>query len=447
MVSPARRAALDALRLIHTGDRDLASVMEEARHRLQDSRDRALAAELVFGTLRWRGALDFAVAWIGHRDVSEFDAIVLDVLRIGAYQILYLTRVPAAAAVNDAVELCRLAGARPAAGAVNAILRSLARRRGSIPWPAETDGLAFFSATLSHPGWLAARWQQRLGVTRAAAWARFNNEPPAPVVRAHAWRESREDLAGHLASLGVTTEPTRFAPDGLVVTGGGPVSAAMGLGTRFSIQDESSQLVAAFVGARPGQRILDACAAPGGKTGALACATGGQGLIVAGDLRPRRVRLLQRLVSAAGVPGVAFVRADAERAVPFGAIFDAVLVDAPCSGLGTIRRDPDIRWRRQEADLPAFAARQIRMLVEASASVHPSGRLVYATCSSEPDENEHVVQAFLDASPGWSREPPARRVPALPAGVLACVDADGCLRTSPDRHGLEPFFAACLRRF
>lgn len=420
--------------------------MERARERLADPRDRALAAEIVFGTLRWRGALDFAIAWIGHRNVSEFDAVVLDVLRIGAYQILHLSRVPVAAAVNDAVELCRLGGARPAAGAVNAILRSLARRRDSVPWPAEADGSAFLSATLSHPAWLADRWQQRLGPARAAVWARFNNEAPSPVVRAHAWRGSRDDLATHLASLGVATEPTRFAPDGLIVTGGGPMTASMGLGARFTIQDESSQLVAAFAGALPGQRILDVCAAPGGKTGAMAGSMRGDGLIVAADLRPRRVRLLQRLLGAAGAPGVACVRADAERAMPFGAVFDVVLVDAPCSGLGTIRRDPDIRWRRQESELPVFAARQQRMLVQAAAAVRASGRLVYATCSSEPEENEHVVQAFLDASPGWAIELPARRAPALPDGVMACVDTDGCLRTSPDRHGLEPFFAACLRR-
>lgn len=447
MISPARRVALDVLRVVHAGGKDLASALEGTRQRLRDPRDRALASEIVYGTLRWRAALDHAISWAGQRSVAEFDADVLDVLRVGAYQILHLTRVPASAVVNDAVELCRAAGAPRAAGAVNAILRTVARRRGDVPWPPETDEAAYLGTTLSHPQWLADRWRQRMGFARAAAWARFDNESPRPVVRAHRWIENRESLAAGLATHGVTTAPTRFAPEGLTITGGGPLTAEMGLGTRFTIQDESSQLVAAFVHAEPGERILDACAAPGGKTGAIAGATGGRGLVVASDLRPRRVRLMQRLLRDAGAPGVHLLRADAERALPFGAALDAVVVDAPCSGLGTIRRDPDIRWRRQESDLQAFAEHQFRILRCAAAAVRPGGRLVYATCSSEPDENEHVVAAFLEATPGWVLEPAEARRPALAAGVLACAGADGCLRPSPDEHGLEPFFAACLRRF
>jgi 16S rRNA (cytosine967-C5)-methyltransferase len=445
MVSPARRAALDVLRAVHAGQRDLASALDHARTGLPDPRDRALASEIVHGVLRWRAALDHAIAWAGRRDVGAFDDVVLDVLRIGAYQLLHLTRVPASAAVDEAVESCRAAGSPRAAGAVNAILRAISRGRSRIPFPTEKEPAAYLSVTLSHPRWLAERWLDRLGADRAIAWARFDNAQPPVVLRAFSWRERREDLAVWLATQGIETEPARYAPDALVVTRGGPITTDVGLGRRFAVQDESSQLVAAFVGARPGERVLDACAAPGGKTTALAGALAGLGLLVAADLRPRRVRLLQRTLAAAEAARVPVVRMDAARAMPFGPAFDAVLLDAPCSGLGTIRRDPDVRWRREASDLAAFADSQARMLGEAARVVRPGGRLVYATCSSEPEENEDVVSRFLAARPGWRLATAAERAGELPARMRPCVTPEGWLRTAPDLHGLEPFFAACLR--
>jgi 16S rRNA (cytosine967-C5)-methyltransferase len=445
MVSPARRAAFLALQGIRTRGLELTSALEPARAALSDPRDRALASELTHGVQRWRAQLDHLIAWAGNRPIDAFDAQVVDVLRLGVYQILHLTRVPASAAVHDAVDQCREVGAPRAAGAVNAILRSISRQRKALPLPADTDPLAFLSVTLSHPDWLAARWLSRLGFERAHAWAHFNNIPAPVVLRAHTWVESRESLAAWLAGQGIETEPTSYAADGLIVRSGNVVADVEGAGRRFSMQDESAQLVATFVGVSPGERVLDTCAAPGGKTTAMAAGCGPAGLVVAGDLRPRRVRLLRRTIDFSGAPGVAIVRADAASPLPYATIFDAVLVDAPCSGLGTIRRDPDVRWRRLEADLTGLADVQVRMLLAASAVVRPGGRLVYATCSSEPEENEMVVARFLDGASGWRHEPAVERTPALPAGVLACLDDQGDLRTAPDRHNLEPFYAACLR--
>jgi 16S rRNA (cytosine967-C5)-methyltransferase len=370
---------------------------------------------------------------------------VLDILRLGVYQIQHLTRVPVSAAVHDAVDQCRDVGAPRAAGAVNAILRAVSRRRTALPLPTEADPLAYLSVTLSHPAWLAQRWLDRMGLDRAMAWARFNNSPAPVVLRAHTWVETRDTLATWLAGQGIDTKPTSNAPDGLIVQKGNIVSDTDGAGRRFSIQDESSQLVAAFVGVVPGEHVLDTCAAPGGKATAMAAGCGASGMVVAGDLRPRRVRLLRRTIDTTGAPGVRVVRADAASALPYARVFDAVLVDAPCSGLGTIRRDPDVRWRREETDLAALADVQFRMLLAASAVVRPEGRLVYATCSTEPEENERVVDRFLEAAEGWRHEPATTRSPALAPGVLANLDEHGDLRTAPDRQQLEPFFAACLR--
>jgi 16S rRNA (cytosine967-C5)-methyltransferase len=342
------------------------------------------------------------------------------------------------------VELARRVGAIRAAGAVNGILRTISRQQHALPWPTDVDPVPFLSVTCSHPTWLAARWLSRLGLDRASAWTRFNNAPGPVVVRAHTWIETRESLAAWLATAGVETEATRFAPDGLVVTSGNPITDTSAAGVRFTVQDESAQLVAAFVGAATGERIFDACAAPGGKTTALAAAVGENGRVVACDFRPRRVRLLARLLRATGVPGVDLVQADAARPLPLRRVFDAVLVDAPCSGLGAIRRDPDIRWRRQEADLAAFADTQGRILQESAQLVRPGGRLVYATCSSEPEENEDVVHRFLDTNPAWRTDGPATAVRRVSPGVIACLDTDGYLRTTPDIHQLDPFFAACL---
>ena len=235
------------------------------------------------------------------------------------------------------------------------------------------------------------------------------------------------------------TRPTLIAPDGLVVEDGNPLLTPLAGTGAFVVQDEASQLVALMTGVRPGDRVLDACASPGGKTTAMAAAMGDKGFILATDVRPRRVRLLAETVNRSGASSIRVVQADASR-LPVSSGFDCVLVDAPCSGLGTIRRDPDIKWRRRESDLASNATLQVNLLDRVSTSVRPGGRLVYATCSSEPEENEQVVDAFLAAHPEFSRGP----APDLPERVRPLIDATGALKTLPPRDGLEAFFAATL---
>ena len=447
--APARRAAYAALRAVTSNRADLPDALVRTRARLGDPRDQALAADIAAGTLRWMGAIDAVVEAFGRRPVSRFDPEVLDILRLSIYQLEHHDRVPARAVVDDAVELARAAKKTSAAGLVNAVLRRVDRERDRLPRPRRPDAddtegaLDYLSVTLSHPRWLAARWLARVGLERAETWARFNNAPAPLTLRANRRIITRDELAQRLAACGVTTTPTAFAPDGLLVVGGQPFGTPPDDEGAFVVQDEASQLVAAVANAGAGDRVLDACASPGGKTVALASAAGSNGFVVAGDVRPRRIEILARTLARCGATSVRIVRLDAA-ALPFGAVFDLVLLDAPCSGLGTIRRDPEVRWRRTEADLPVLAATQRHMLERASRAVKPGGRLVFATCSSEPEEGEDLVSAFLRIHPAFTVEDP-RSGPGPLAAFAGLFTSEGFLRTWPHAHGLESFFAAALR--
>lgn len=446
MISPARLAAYDVLREVTSGRADLPHALARARTALPDERDRALAGEIAAGALRWQAACDRIVAELSGRAPDRLDAEVLDILRLTIFQLLHLTRVPASAAVNDAVSLTRRAGKKSAAPFVNAILRRVSRQRDALPLPPRpvppfhrAAALDYLGTTLSHPRWLMARWLDRYGFDAAEAWALFDNTPPRLTLRANRLKTTPETLAGVLADHGVTVVPGRYAPDALLVTAGNPLLTPLADSGVFVVQDEASQLVALMVEAHPGARLLDACAAPGGKTTALAAVMEDRGLVVAADIRARRVDLLARTVRASAAGCIRVVQADAAAPLPFRAEFDRVLLDAPCSGLGTLRRDPDLRWRRREADLAPLAAAQTQMLREALRVLRPGGQLVYATCSSEPEENENVVRTVIGEGLAAPRRPHQ-----LPAAVEALLDADGRLRTYPFRDGLDAFFAAIL---
>ena len=451
-MTPARTAAYRVLRAVLGGD-DLPNALARVRDTLGDDRDRALVTEITTGTLRWLGAIDRVIEQVAARPTDRLDDEVLTVLRLGAYQLLYLERVPAAAAVHESVDLVRRMGKTSAAGLVNAVLRGIASTVHSPPLPPEPGAsdtravhLAYLSVACSHPRWLVERWLDRRGFARTLEWVRFNNSPPALTLRANRLRTTPVALAQHLGEHDVRTEPTRFALDGLTVLAGNPLRTPLWAQGLFQVQDEASQLVAELTAARPGERVLDACAAPGGKTTAIAAAMRQVGSLIAGDLRPARLRLLRRTLDRMGATQVRVVRLDLGRPPPFQPVFDCVLVDAPCSGLGIVRRDPEIRWRRQPVDLARFARGQLTMLSHASRVVQPCGRLVYATCSSEPEENEEVVDAFLGDHPDFEPVHPDQVRPLLSQRLRDTIDDHGRLSTTPDTHGLEAFFAAILRR-
>jgi 16S rRNA (cytosine967-C5)-methyltransferase len=241
-------------------------------------------------------------------------------------------------------------------------------------------------------------------------------------------------------------EPARYAPDGLIVTGGNPLRTPLAGTGQFFFQDEASQLVALLGVPEPGMKVLDTCASPGGKTTAMAAMSGDRAEIVAIDVRDARVQLLRETVSASGARNIRVLQADLEAGLPFAAEFDVVFVDAPCSGLGTVRRDPDIRWRRVEADLTQFARAQLNMIHHAADAVRPGGRLIYSTCSSEREENEVVVATFLAANANFAQIDLRADKPAYFDALDPVIDEAGALRTLPHKHGLEAFYGAVLRR-
>jgi 16S rRNA (cytosine967-C5)-methyltransferase len=450
MIAPARIAAYGVLMAVSGGKADLPTAIARAREDLSDERDRAMVADIATGVQRWRARLDHLLAIFSKRPLERLDPEIVEILRLGAYQLLYHSRVPASAVVDDAVNLAGRAGKRSAAGFVNAVLRTVSRRRSSLPLPSRpldptdrTAALDYFAVSLSHPHWLAARWYDRVGFDAAESWMVFNNTPARLTLRANRLRLDRDQLADRLAGEHIVVRPGLFAPEALIVEEGQPLGGQAIHEGLCVVQDEASQLVSLLAGPDPGERVLDTCASPGGKTTALAAAMRDRGLLVACDVRARRMDLLQRAVAASGATHVRLVQANLNEVLPFTRSFDCVLVDAPCSGLGTLRRDPDIRWRRTEADLPALAATQIAMLGHAAETVRTGGRLVYATCSSEPEENEAVAALFLATHADFSPVDARSVAPSVPAAV---VDSQGHLRTLPFAHGLEAFFGAVFER-
>jgi len=408
--------------------------------------DRAFATDLVYGTLRWRGRLDFLLAQVLDRELDKLEPLVANALRLGAYQIvLSQGRTPPEVAVDEAVRCVRAAGAERATGLVNAVLRRLAAEHARIALPdAERDPLGHLTHALSLPAWLAARWLEVYGAGEAVALAHASNGIPPLVVRANRLRADRDGLLWELRGRFPGAEACRFARDGIRLgRRGNPALDPAFLDGRFTVQDEASQLVAALVDPRPGDRVLDVCAAPGGKATALAERLGGDGLVVALDRHARRLDLVSRQARRLGLENLRCAVRDASRPLSDLAAergFDRVLVDAPCSGLGTLRRNPDARWRIGPTEPARLAETQLAILRQAAAVLVPGGVLVYSTCTLLPEENEATVKAFLAEAPRFRQLGPDE----APDEVRPLVGADGCFRTFPHRHDADGFFAARL---
>jgi 16S rRNA (cytosine967-C5)-methyltransferase len=425
VATTARRIALEVLLDADGPGGTLADRLAAGDAESLDTRDRAFLHELVLGTLRRRGALDAALAPLLTTSLDRLDPPVRAALRLGAHQILNL-RVPDRAAVSESVESVRERAPR-ATGLVNAVLRRLVREGAPPERDPRADPMGWLTSAGSLPAWLAERWVARIGADVAVARARaFLADPPA-VYRLNPRRPEAAERAAVL-------EPAPLVvPGAWRARAGRPADlAAEGL---IHLQDEGSQLVA-HLAARPG-RFLDACAAPGGKAMLVGDRLGADVRVVAAERSLTRLRTLEALRLRWGASNVHAIGSDALRP-PFATTFDAVLLDAPCSGLGTIGRHPDIRWRVGPADLERQAKRQRALLASVAALVGRGGRLVYATCSSEPEENEDVVVSFMAEHPEFHVAP----LPDWAAGF-----ADGPFaRTRPEDRGGDAFFAAVLER-
>jgi 16S rRNA (cytosine967-C5)-methyltransferase len=399
-----------------------------------DARDHAWVMELVYGTLRLRGRLDHALGHFVRGGLASLDAPVLDVLRLGAYQLLEMGSVPHYAAVSQSVELARAAGAPRAAGLVNGVLQALRRGFDQVPFPAfEEDPMGHLATWGSHPRWLVERWVARWGPEEARALVEADNRRPELYLRPV---DAAGEAVRRLAEAGIAAETVPGFPDSVRISPPhGPAEALAAVPA--VVQDPAAAMVVRYAGFPAGERVVDVSAAPGGKTVGIATSAG---YVAAADPSAGRLRRVRANVERAGLAGrVGLVAADGRRP-PFRAV-GAVLLDAPCAGTGTLRRHADGRWRISEPGLLALARLQRELLDACAGLVLPGGLLVYATCSLEPEENEEQVGGFLERHPEFRRA-----APAPDAGIDGTMVDDGFLRVLPQRHGVDGAFAALIRR-
>ncbi len=438
--SPGRKIAFEVLLRVEAGGAYASRALDAALSRAGalDRREASLATELVYGTLRRALALDEALGRLSSRPLADVDPAARIALRLGAYQLLHLST-PAHAAVGESVALAKRADHGRAAGYVNAVLRALARDpRAPEPPPLDSEPAGHIAAAEALPRWIAEEWVAWLGAAEALALARAMNEPAPIALRAR----DRSSLLERLRTAGIEARATIRSPDGVVVTAGSVARVASAAGdVPFQVQDEGAQLVSLFAAAElrgKSARVLDACAAPGGKAFHLAEMLAPDSEVVAIELHPRKADELAREAKRRGLP-VRVVCADAARPVPGlePASFDAVLVDAPCTGLGTLRRHPELKARRVPADVLRMAALQRAILESAAHYARPGAPITYSVCSLSRAEGPEVVAHLL--AQGW------RRVSAPPEFPQDVLTDDGDLLTLPSRHGTDGFFAARVR--
>ncbi len=434
-VLPARAVAIQVLARVRATDAYLNVVLDErlAEHGL-DARDAAFVTELCYGSTRRQLLLDYALTQKSDRRLDRLDDAVLAALRIGAYQLFFL-RVPTHAAVGETVEALKALGLGRASGFVNAVLRRLAETKAPLLPPPE-PWEEHLSVRYSHPSWLVARWGQRFGRGRAEAMLAADNQPPAVVVRANASKISRDELWAQMHRAGIDARPTSLSPAGIALPPAGRVEDVFGYAEGlWQVQDEAAQLVVFYAQLPAGARVLDACAAPGGK----ACHLAELGFdVVAADVHPRKLEKIRAEATRLGVAArIRTVAHDVTKPLPAElGTFEAALVDAPCTGLGTLRRHPELRYRRSEADIARLAGLQRQILERVAERVAPGGLLVYAVCSTEPEEGERQAERFLGGHSDFVLEPPQGSFPM----------ENGYLRTFPGPEGLDGFFAARSRR-
>ncbi len=408
--------------------------------------DKAFAREIVYGVLRWRGRLDWVIAAYSRIKPSRLERAILAILRMGAYQILFMDRVPAAAAVDESVKLAKGLRKKEATAFVNGILRGIAEKRKEIAYPdLQAHPIEYIAAFHSHPPWLVRRWVEQFGREETMALCQANNQFPSLTVRVNTLKASREEVMKRLHAEGIEASLTPFSPVGLRIESPPTLASWWPLQQGWlQVQDEAAQLVSFVLAPKPGQRILDLCAAPGGKTTHLAQLMQNQGEIVAVDLSPTKLQLVQENCRRLGIFIVKTLALDATRPLPFAPrSFDGCLVDAPCSGLGTLRRHPEGKWRIKEQDILRLQEMQGQILRQAAPLIKEGGILVYSTCTLTQEENEGVIDTFLSEHKEFSLEHAARLLPTECEGLL---DAEGYLRTLPHRHKTDGFFAARVRR-
>lgn len=409
-------------------------------------RDRALLTELTYGTLRWRGNLDARLSQQLSRSLTDTDPFVRNLLRVTVYQLFFLDKIPDYAAVNEAVELAKTQRGSKTAGFVNGVLRNLLRHKTStVKSNANDDTLTALTAEYSHPEWLVERWLGEFGLSEACALMRANNQRPPLVLRANRLKSSREELLARLLGQGMAASATPWAPDGIMLESSGAVENLPGFPEGlFQVQGESSQLVTYLLAPLPGERVLDACAAPGGKTTHIAELMQDSGELIALDNSARGIERIRENIARLNLHSIEVARADTTKELSgkLSALYDRILVDAPCSGLGTLRSHPEIKWHRQESDIRRSSGLQSKILDGVAAHLKPGGVLVYSTCTLCREENEQIVENFLAAHKEFELEDAARYLPEAAKHMVR----GNFFQALPHGHNTDGFFAARMRK-
>lgn len=419
-ISPARLAAFRILQQVETGA--FSSVLLAAEEPHLQPVDRALCHELVLGVLRRQLFLDRIVEHFSKRRVESLDPPVRIALRLGLYQLRFLTRIPNSAAVNESVSLVRVARLSSATAFVNALLRRAVREREYNPAADVTDPLERIAVQASHPAWLIERWAKLFGVEDTEAFARANNTVPPVAFRVVHTRADDAEVLAKLRDAGATLEASQIVDGAWRVTGAIAIVRELSAAGEIYLQDEASQLVARAMDVKPRERVLDLCAAPGGKTTLMADRADDQAFIIAGDRSATRLATVVATTRLHQLKSIMPTVLDATKPLPFArASFDHVLVDAPCSGTGTLRTNPEIRWRLAPSDFASLADQQKQIVSRAVHVLKPGGRLVYSTCSVELEENEEVIKDLN----------------------LKLIKK---LRTWPQREGSDGFFISILEK-
>lgn len=447
--APPRTGREAALRALRDVDVKAAYANLALDHHLSGSklegRERALATELAYGVTRRRATLDWAISQVATRPLEKMDPWVRNILREAVYQILYMDRIPHSAAVDQAVELAKQYGHAGLAKFVNGVLRNLIRRLPELKWPDEAaEPIRALAVKHSYPEWLVSHWLERFGRGEAVRLLEAGNQVPPLTVRVNRLKATREEAAAALAEEGVRTEPTRHSPQGLIIRDLTSASwlyrlKAMKQGL-ITVQDESSMLAAAVVAPQPGWTVIDVAAAPGGKSTHLAELMDNQGHVIALDIHPHKVDLIEQNAARLGTTIVQAVCLDARRVgemMPERA--DAILCDLPCSGLGTLSRRPDARWRKSPEDVEALVPVQRAILESAAKALKPGGVLVYSTCTIQPAENEELVEAFVADHPEFRFD---NIWGYLPESIAREGQAEGYVQLLPHVHGTDGFFIA-----
>jgi 16S rRNA (cytosine967-C5)-methyltransferase len=443
-----RAVCLDILNRMEKADRHPDQLLTDSlkRYRHLTSLDRAFLTELMYGVLRWRGKFDWVIGQFSKTPFEKIESEIVNILRIGLYQILFLTRTPVSAAVNESVELAKKSRGKGGGGFVNGVLRSVIRKKEEIPYPDEMqDSARTISVVQSHPLWLVQRWVEELGAEETKKVCEANQQHAPLVLRTNTLKTSRVELMKKMEASGLKPFATAYSEDGVIMRDPPAVSDLPffreGL---YVLQDEASQLVTTILDPRPGETILDACAAPGGKTTHIAQRMGNEGKIHALDLTVEKLKWIDEGCRRLGVTMVNTIRGNASRTfpVPEGTGFDRILADVPCSGFGTLRRNPDLKWRKGTEDILRLRDLQSSILNNLSGYLLPEGTLVYSTCTVFHEENENVVEEFISHHPEFRLDPIDK---VLPERCHLFVKG-GYFRTFPRGDGMDGFFAARLTK-